>query len=196
MFPKALSRPPRAPVEGRLAPPACLPPLGPLGPPPPALACLPPVGPLAPAPAPLAFLVPPPFACLVWPRSPALGRLPAPRSPRSPRAPPAIAPAAPPAIAPAAAPPSPPPPSPGPRSPSPARSPPGLSTCWPLRPRKSLRAALPARRLLFPNFCCTLAFLYLTPWRCCGLCCQCSTRAPRLIWMLFPPPLQLMLPPQ
>src|SRR5262245_4062944 len=180
MFPKALSRPPRAPVEGRLAAPACLPPLGRLAPeegPPPALACLPPLGRLAPDEGPF------PFAGLAWLRSPALGRLPEPRSPRLPRSPPRSAPAAPPASAPAAAPPRSPPPrrSPGPRSPRLARSPPGLSTCWPLRPRKSLRAALPARRLLLPNFCCTLAFLYLTPWRCCGLCCQCSTRAPRLI---------------
>src|SRR5262249_11762409 len=60
-------------------------------------------------------------------------------------------------------------PAPG-RSPA-DRSPPGLRTCSPLRPRKSFRASLPARVLL-PSFSCNLAFLYPTPCRCCGLCCQ------------------------
>src|SRR5262245_38649595 len=56
--------------------------------------------------------------------------------------------------------------------PAPGRSPPGLRTCWPPLPRKSIRFCAPPRRLLLPNFCRTLLLLYLTPWRCSGLCCQ------------------------
>ena len=38
---------------------------------------------------------------------------------------------------------------------------PASKPCWPSRPRWSMRSAAPARRLLLPNCCATLALLYL-----------------------------------
>src|SRR5579872_997296 len=89
------------------------------------------------------LLTVPRFPALPVRRSATLARLPPPRSPRLPA-----------------------------RSPVLGRLPPGLSTCWPLLPRKSMRSAAPALRLLLPNLCWTFALLYRTPWRCEGLCCQ------------------------
>ena len=45
------------------------------------------------------------------------------------------------------------------RSPAFGRFLPGLSTCWPPLPRKSMRLLAPARMLLLPNLCWTLALL-------------------------------------
>src|SRR5262249_24172253 len=85
-------------------------------------------------------------------------------------------------------------------------SPPGLRTCSPPRPRKSMRLPLPARRSLLPNFCRTSLLPYRTPWRCSGRCCQLLPPPGRLrgLWILmlllfqlpewfrlFPPDIQL-----
>src|SRR5262249_14110535 len=101
---------------------------------------------------------------------PALGRLPPGRAP---------APAPPPGRLPAPGPEGRLPTLPPPRLPPPILplSPPGLSTCSPPRPRKSMRLFAPPRRSLLPNFWRTSLLPYLTPWRCSGRCCQ-----------LLPPP--------
>src|SRR5262249_38266114 len=74
----------------------------------------------------------------------------------------------------------------------------GRRTCWPPLPRQSMRFWTPPRRLLFPIFCRTLLLLYLTPWRCSGLCCQLLppkglTRGRLMLMLLL---FQLHPPPQ